>query len=348
MNFMPPKVVVSSGMARTDQVVAPLRAAGCTVVQTPPPPALGVQIFTDQQKEEYFSDADAFVAGLRDQYSRDVLEACPRLKVGCSPVIGTEQIDVEAATELGIVIGYGAVPENFDGVAEAIVMLSAALLKQLPSKWDAVKRGEWMVPDVGRMVARRTIGMIGVGNIGRGVARRLVGWETQLIAYDPYLTQSDVDALGVTLVDLETLMRESDVISVQVTLTDETRGMISESELELMRPMAYIINTSRGPVIDEAALLRALDAGTIAGAAIDVWEQEPTPLDNPLRRHPKVIATGHKIGHSVECYEALSVAAVENTLRGLRGEEPLYVRNPKVLPAWRERLARLSSASAVR
>jgi phosphoglycerate dehydrogenase-like enzyme len=307
-----------------------------------------MQEFTDQQKDEYFSDADAFVAALRDQYSRDVLEACARLKIGCSPVIGTEQIDVEAATELGIVIGYGAVPENFDGVAEAIVMLSAALLKQLPSKWDAVKRGEWAVPDVGRMVAKRTIGMIGVGNIGRGVARRLVGWDTQLIAYDPYLTQTDVDEFGVTLVDLATLMRESDVVSVQVTLTSETRGMISEGELELMRPTSYIINTSRGPVIDEAALLGALDAGTIAGAAIDVWEQEPTPVDNPLRTHPKVIATGHKIGHSVECYEALSVAAVENTLRGLRGEEPLYVRNPKVLPAWRERLARLSQVGATR
>jgi D-3-phosphoglycerate dehydrogenase / 2-oxoglutarate reductase len=343
---MSPKVVVSSGMARTDEIVEPLRAAGCTVVQTPPPPPKGMQVFTDQQKDEYFSDADAFVAALRDQYSRDVLEACTRLKIGCSPVIGTEQIDVEAATDLGIVIGYGAVSENFDGVAEAIVMLSAALLKQLPTKWDAVKRGEWMVPDVGRMVAKRTIGMIGVGNIGRGVARRLVGWDTQLIAYDPYLTQSDVDELGVTLVDLDTLLRESDVVSVQVTLTKETRGMISEAQLELMRPTSYIINTARGPVIDESALLRALDAGTIAGAAIDVWEQEPTPLDNPLRTHPKVIATGHKIGHSVECYEALSVAAVENVLRGLHGEEPLYVRNPKVLPAWRERLTRLAAVGA--
>src|SRR3954452_21898393 len=95
---MSPKVVVSSGMGRTDEVVQPLRDAGCTVVQTPPPPAVGMQVFTDQQKEELFSDADAFVAGLRDQYSRDVLEACASLKIGCSPVIGTGQIDVEDAT----------------------------------------------------------------------------------------------------------------------------------------------------------------------------------------------------------------------------------------------------------
>ncbi|MFN0069956.1 MAG: NAD(P)-dependent oxidoreductase [Chloroflexota bacterium] len=343
---MAPKVVVSSGMARTDEVVAPLRAAGCQVVQTPLPPAVGMQIFSDQQKEEYFSDADAFIAGLRDQYSRDVLEACVRLKIGSSPVIGTEHIDVEVATELGIVIGYGAVPENFDGVAEAIIMLSAALIKQLPAKWDVVQRGDWMVPDVGRMVAKRTIGMIGVGNIGRGVARRLAGWETQLIAFDPYITSAEVESLGVTLVDLDTLLRESDVVSVQVTLTKETRGMIGEREFGLMKPSAYIINTARGPVIDEAALIRALDGGSIAGAGIDVWEQEPTPGDNPLRRHPRVIATGHKIGHSLECYQALNVAAVENTLRGLRGEEPLYVRNPKVLPGWRERLARLAAAGA--
>lgn len=342
---MAPKVVVSSGMARTDEVVGPLQAAGCRVVQTPPPAPGTMQAFTPQQIEEYFTDADAFIAGLRDTYSREVLEACTRLKIGSSPVIGTEHIDVEAATDLGIVIGFGAVPENFDGVAEAIVMLSAALLKKLPSKWDAVKRGEWMVPDVGRMVAKRTIGMIGVGNIGKGVARRLVGWETRLIAFDPYVTQSEMTPHGVTLVDLDTLLGESDVVSVQVTLTTETRGMISDREFGLMKPAAYIINTARGPVIDEAALTRAIVGGTIAGAAIDVWEDEPTAVNNPLRNHPNVISTGHKIGHSIECYEALSIAAVENTLRGLRGEEPLHVRNPKVLPAWRERLARLAAVT---
>lgn len=343
---MAPNVVVSEGVPRAADVVAGLESAGCRVVMTPMPPAPKMKVFSPTEIEEYLSDAEAFICGLRDTYSRDVLEQCRRLKIGSSAVIGTEAIDVPAATDLGIVIGYGAVPENFDGVAEAIVMLTAAMVKELPAKWEVTRRGEWNLGNVGRMVSKRTVGMIGFGNIGRGVARRLAGWETTMLAYDPYLSPEETEAFGVRLVDLDTLLRESDVVSVQVTLTDETRGLIGEGQLELMKPTAFVINTSRGPVIDERALTRALDAGTLAGAAIDVWEVEPTAVDNPLRTHPRVIATSHKIGHSAECYEALTVAAVENTMRGLRGEEPLYVRNPKVLPAWRERLARLADAEA--
>jgi phosphoglycerate dehydrogenase-like enzyme len=108
-----------------------------------------------------------------------------------------------------------------------------------------------------------------------------------------------------------------------------------------MKPSAYLINTSRGPCVDEEALIKALDDGRIAGAAIDTWEQEPTRGDNPLRAHPKIIATGHNVGHSEEVYAALGPAAAENMLRGLRGEPPLYTRNPEVLPRWRERLQRL-------
>src|SRR5215207_1329676 len=141
---MAPKVVVSSGMGRAGDVAAGLEAGGCRVVMTPPSAPGTMTVFTPEQRRELFSDADAFISGLREQYSRDVLEACARLKIGSSSVIGTENIDVDAATELGIVIGFGAVPENYDGVAEAVVMLSAALLKRLPAKWEAARNGEWL------------------------------------------------------------------------------------------------------------------------------------------------------------------------------------------------------------
>lgn len=340
---MPALVVVSSSAPHAQDIVTGLMAAGCEVRLTPPVPPGAMKTFSPEEIEATFADADAIISGIREHISGDVLEAAARLKIVSSPIIGTEMIDVDAATEMGLVVGFGAVPENFEGVAESIVMLSAALLKRLPAKWEAARQGEWLVPDVGVMVAKRTIGMIGFGNIGRGVARRLAGWETNLLAYDPYIGAEETALYGVKLVDLDTLLRESDVVSVQVTLTAETRGLMSTREFGLMKPTSYIVNTARGPVIDESALAQALDTGQIAGAAIDVWEQEPTPADNPLRNHPKVIATTHKIGHSIECYDALTVAAVQNTLRGLRGDQPLYVRNPKAIPAWTQRIARLSS-----
>jgi D-3-phosphoglycerate dehydrogenase len=343
---MPPLVVVSSTAPRAQDIVGGLTAAGYEVRLTPAVPPGPMKTFSGSEIEEIFADADAIISGVREHISGDVLEAASRLRIVSSPIIGTEMIDVDTATEMGLVVGFGAVPENFDGVAESIVMLSAALLKRLPAKWEAARRGEWLVPDVGVMVAKRTIGMIGFGNIGRGVARRLAGWEVDLIAYDPYISPEETALYGVRLVDLDTLLRESDVVSVQVTLTPETRGLMSTREFGVMKPTSYIINTARGPVIDEAALRQALEDGQIAGAAIDVWEQEPTPADNPLRNHPKVIATSHKIGHSIECYDALTVAALQNTVRGLRGEQPLYVRNPKVIPAWNDRIARLASTES--
>jgi phosphoglycerate dehydrogenase-like enzyme len=194
------------------------------------------------------------------------------------------------------------------------------------------------------MVAGSTIGMIGLGNVGRALARRLAGWDCRLLGHDPYVDPADAAALGVTLVALETLLRASDIVSVQASLTAETHHLIGARELALMRPDAYLVNTARGPLVDESALRAALDHGRIAGAGLDVWEEEPTPADNPLRSHPRVIATGHNIGHPQTLYDRMVEAAAENVLRALRGEPPLHVRNPAALPAWRQRLAALASS----
>ncbi len=123
--------------------------------------------FSGPRSSEYFADADAFIAGIRERYPRELMQAAPRLTVGCSTIIGTEHIDVDAATELGIVIGFGATPENYLGVAEAVVMLAAALIKRLPQKWAAMREGGYRVSQAGHMVRHGTIGMIGLGNVGR-------------------------------------------------------------------------------------------------------------------------------------------------------------------------------------
>jgi phosphoglycerate dehydrogenase-like enzyme len=233
------------------------------------------------------------------------------------------------------------VPENLLGVAEAIVMLSASLIKNMPGKWDAVRSGGWRVSEPGHMVMNSTIGLIGLGNIGTATARRLQGWDCRILGADPFVSQETAAAAGVELVPLDDLLRQADVVSLSIVLNDSTYHLIGERELALMKPAAYLINTSRGPCVDEEALIKALDEGRITGAAIDTWEQEPTREDNPLRRHPRVIATGHNVGHSEEVYAALPVAAAENVLRGLRGEPLLHLRNPEVLPRWRERLQQL-------
>ena len=336
---MPPKVLMMSSSVRNQEIRQGLEAAGCEVVLVPrEEPPLQPHVPSAAEIEQYWSDADAFVMTGRDLVTREALAGAPNLKTGASSIIGTENIDVTAATELGVVIGYGAVPENLLGVAEAVVMLTAALVKKLPAKWSAVREGGFRVDDPGHMVMDRTIGLIGFGNIGRGVAERLQGWHTRIITADPYASPASVAAAGVELVDLDTLLREADVVSISVVLNDETYHMISDREFSLMKPGAYLINTSRGPCVDESALIRALD-GHLGGMAIDTWEQEPTNLENPLRNHPKVIATGHNVGHSEEVYAALGPACVENITRALRGEPPLYLRNPEALPKWRERMA---------
>jgi phosphoglycerate dehydrogenase-like enzyme len=336
------KVVMPGSGGRFDVISQLLEAEGCEIIRLPAIEPGGPSEWSGEEIERYFLDADAFVGVFGGRpVSRKVLEAATKLRVGASPIIGTETIDVEAATDLGIAIGYGAAPENLLGVAEAVVMLTAACLKNLPGKWEAVRGGGWRVDEPGHMVMNRTIGLIGLGNIGRATAKRLQGWECNLLGADPFVQQEEVAALGVKVVELDELLRVSDVVSVMVTLSDSTRHLLGERELGLMRPDAYLINTARGPCVDEAALIRALDEGRIAGAAVDTWEQEPTRGDNPLRTHPKVIATGHNVGHSEEVYAALPGLAAENILKGLRGEDPTCFRNPEVRPRWHDRLRRL-------
>ena len=337
-----PKVLLGGRSGRQGEVAEALERNGVEVVIVPrraPPNEL--QIPDAEEIATYWRDADAFVFTGRDMVTREALIGAPKLRTGASWIIGTENIDVDAATELGIAIGYGATPENLIGVAEAVAMLATALIKKLPAKWGALQSGGYRVEHAGHMVMNSTIGLIGLGNIGRAVARRLNGWDTKVIAADPYVDPKVANELNVELMDLDTLLSTADVVSVMVVLNAETRHLIGQRELSLMKPGSYLINTSRGGAIDEKALIAALDGGRLGGAAIDVWEEEPARPDHPLRRHPNVIATGHNIGHSEELYASLAPAAVENILRGLRGEPPLYFRNPEVASRWQERLQRL-------
>lgn len=332
------RVVTTATMGPHETVLQGLEAAGCTIERLP----ADAREWTDELIARHAPTADAYVGTWRGiGLPRKVLEASPRCRVITSPIIGTENIDVAAASDLGIVVAHGAMPENFEGMAEAGVLLIAALRKALPQKVASMAAGEWKKGPSGHMIAGSTIGLLGLGRIGQGVARRLNGWGCDLIAADPYVKPQVAAEVGVDLVSLDDLLARSDVLLVLVTLTPETRHIINADSLSRMKPGACLINIGRGGCVDEAALLAALDSGHISGAAIDTWEEEPPAADHPLRRHPHVIATSHDVGHSAELYAAIPRVAVANTLAALEGQAPAHVRNPAVLPLWMERLAAL-------
>ena len=323
-----PIVAVSPLPPVLDPVAGLFERAGVTVRRTPC----------------VLADVDALVGVFTaEPVTAAVLDDAPRLRVVTSPIIGTETIDVAACTKRGIVVAFGATAENYEGVAEAVVMLTAALRKRLPQKMAAAVDGTWRpATGVGRLVRGCTVGLVGYGAIGRATAARFAGWGVQLVTHDPYIDPAVARADGVEPVaTLDELLARADVVSLMVTLTEETRGLIDATALRAMKPGAVLINTARGPVVDEAALLDALESGHLGGAAIDTWAEEGPGTVSALRSRPDVIATGHNVGHSAELYAGHPPAAVDNTLRAISGRPPRYVRNPEVLAAWQARVDRL-------
>lgn len=333
------RIVTTATMGTHEGVLKALEAEGCIIERLP----ADAHEWSDELIAQYAPTADAYVGTWRGiGLPRKVLEASPRARVATSPIIGTENIDIQAASDLGIVVAHGAMAENFDGMAEAGAMLVAAMRKAMPQKVASMAAGEWKKGPSGQMISGSTVGLLGLGRIGQGVARRLQGWGCDLIAADPYVRPEIAAEVGVDLVSFDDLLTRSDVLLVLVTLTPETRHIINAEALSRMKPGASVINIGRGGCVDEAALIKALDSGHISGAAIDTWEEEPPAADHPLRRHPRVIATSHDVGHSAELYAAIPRVAAENTMAALRGEAPAYVRNPTVLPLWLERIAALA------
>lgn len=339
----PPVVVVSPLPDQLEPLAGLLARAGCEVRRLPTDPGFG---WDGDTIERWLRPADALV-GIFGQapIEADALDGAPRLRVVTSPIIGTETIDVAGCTERGIAVAYGATPENTEGMAEAIVMLIAALRKRLGPKLQAGADGSWRpAGGVGNLVRGSTVGLVGYGAIGRATAARLAGWGCRLVAADPHVDQVAIAADGVEPLPLDDLLAESDVVSLAVTLGPATRNLIDRGRLARMKPGSFLINAARGGLVDEAALLDALERGRLGGAAIDTWVDEGPGTSSPLRGHPRVLATGHNVGHSTELYASHPPAARDNTLLALAGMPPRHLRNPEVLPAWRARLAALDRA----
>jgi len=328
-----------------DEIESRLARLGIEVVRGPQTSPGKKLVYPGERYGELFGRAEVMMFSSRSICSRELMLAAPRLRGIVNPTIGVETLDLAAANELGVIVGHGATPENFLGMAEATVMLILMLMYN-PGASQDVLRGRRPRPRPtsddawARMLLGRTVGLVGLGRIARGVVERLAGFGAKLVAFDPFIEPESAPA-GVRMTDLDTLLGLSDVVAVLVSITPEARGIIGERELALMKPTAYLVNTSRGEAIDEASLFRALKQRRIAGAALDSFAVEPLPEDSPLRKLDNVILTPHMVGHTQDVFASFPRAAVENITRILRGEPPLYCKNPEVLPAWKRRLASL-------
>lgn len=339
------KVVITEPMDPSGKSHRQLEENGCQVILGKPIWEHPGWLYSEDDLIDMCGDADAVLASTRELYTRRFMQSVKRLRGVCKYGIGVERIDVQAATEQGIIVTHTPVPENVTCMSEGSIALMLALLKRIKFADNFMRQGGWRGQEVFEtaMLKGKTVGLVGLGRIGGAVAERLRPWGVRLLAYDPYVSPEKAEQAGARLVSLEELVRESDIVSLHVVITPETKGIIGERELRAMKPTAYIVNTSRGDAIDEGALIRALREGQIAGAALDVFQKEPPGVENPLLHMENVITTPHGVGWAPEVTQAIIDAATNDCLRVLRGETPVYVKNPEVLPRWRERLARLTS-----
>jgi phosphoglycerate dehydrogenase-like enzyme len=285
--------------------------------------------------------------------SRRVLEASPDLRIVAKGTVGVDEIDLDAAEELGILVTHAPVESNWGNIAETTVMFMLSLLKGQNIQDETIRNGGWWTEgSQGTYVGSRgsdgypgvTLGIVGLGRIGGRVAQLMRPWNITILAHDPYVPEHRFLECGARPVDLETLLRESDVVSVHVVLTKETRNMIGAAEMSLMKPTAYIINTARGGTVNEAALINALDSGQIAGAGLNAFEEEPLPPESPLRFTGKNVILRPHGGLPPASAATVGQRAGLNTqwvnddvLKALRGEVPGHVYNVDAIPRWRER-----------
>jgi D-3-phosphoglycerate dehydrogenase len=253
--------------------------------------------------------------------------------------IGYDNVDVAAATNANIIVGH--IPNYcLDEVSTHAIALLLACVRNIVGKHQKMARNAWDFNPLEPLhrTAGRTLGLVGLGNIGQAVARKMSGWGMKLLATDPFIEKARAEELEVELVALDTLLQESDYISLHVPLLPETRHLIGPRELALTKPGAILVNTARGPVLDNRALLEALNAGRLAQAGLDVFEEEPPTANSPLRRHPRIILSDHIAWYSEESQQELKVTAAREAVRVCTGGLPLAVANPEVL----QRLGRFS------
>lgn len=293
----------------------------------------GVEVFFPQSAAPTLTEAElidqlpgciAAVAMPDDYTARVIQAAAPQLKLIARSGVGYDSIDLDAARRHNVWVTT-TVGANHDAVADFTLGLILDLARHLTEIAGKV-RGGWWGRLAGTELRDKTLGIVGTGRIGREVAARAAGFGMKLVAYDLYPNQEWAGGAGVTYLPLDELIAQSDFITLHAPATRETRHLINDRSLGLMKKEAYVVNTARGELIDEAALVRALDAGKIAGAALDVFANEPpTDEQRPVITHPKVLPLSHCAGAALEAQRRAARIALEQVLQVARGETPRFV-----------------------
>ena len=269
----------------------------------------------------------------------ELLDKLPNLLVAASYGAGYDTCDPRACSRAGVLLMNQA-GGNAEGVAEHAVGMMLACLKRIPEAHAAMRAGRAADRNalIGRDIRGMTVGLVGCGNVGRRTAEILrLAFGCRIIAYDPYAEVAGLAALGIAHVPLEQLLIEADVVSLHCPLTDETRGLIGADAFAAMKPGVVFITTARGSIHDEAALFDALQSGHVASAGLDVWAQEPPPVDHPLLAHPAVIASQHTAGVTLQSRANITRIAALAFSEIAAGRTPPRVINAEVLPKWRRR-----------
>ena len=270
---------------------------------------------------------------LTDRVDGALLDACPEVRVVANMAVGYDNVDVDAATARGVLITNtpGVLTETTADLAFALLLAAA---RRLAEGERAVREGTWGAWNptwlLGREVTGATLGIVGPGRIGAAVAHRARAFDMRVL----YHGRREVPAFEGERVPFDALLRESDFVSVHVALTPETERMFGEQEFALMKPTAILVNTARGGVVDQLALARALEAGAIGGAALDVMTPEPLPPSDPLLRAPNLLVAPHVGSATAATRERMAMLAVDGLLAGLAGERPQHLVNPE---AWERR-----------
>ncbi len=300
-----------------------LEKAGFDLVFPPKP--------VQMSERDLLAQLDGVSAALAgsEPYTRTVFEKHPNLKVVARAGVGYDAVDVAAATDHGVVVTF-APGTNQDAVAEHTFMMILALAKNLIGQHQPIKDGKWP-RHPGLPLRGRALGLLGLGRIGKAVALRGRAFGMKILAYEPFPDQAFINANGITLTTLEEVLRQGDYVSLHLPAFDDTKHLINKGNLSLMKPTAFLINTARGAVINEFDLVAALREKRIAGAGLDVFEQEPPSPDNPLFKLDNVLLTAHTAGVDMQSRDEMALRAAECIASLSRGEWPAdCVVNPEV------------------
>lgn len=338
MNYIPSmsrKVLVTTkalnevGLAATQR----LREAGCELVM-----ANQHSPYRGEALIKLLAGMDAVLATI-DQYSAEVFAdpSVSDLKIISRWGVGVETVDAAAATKAGVIVAYTPGLLN-DTVADLAFALMLAVARRVQEGHEVLHRGAWQQL-WGSNVHGKTLGLLGCGRIGQATARRATGFDMRVLAHD-IQPSPEASRVGIKFVSLDELLAESDFLSLHASFSSASRGLIGEAQLRRMKPTAFLINTARGALVDEPALVRALQEGWIAGAGLDTFATEPLPPNSPLLLLPNVVLTPHQASCTRETGERVSLAAAQAIIDVLNGRRPQLVLNPEVFasPALRAKL----------